>query len=492
MPPAVEKLVDLIYSATLEKWTARNEEVFQALFGAPQGRYPLKAKDTVALRAPGFRDDSGVPFAAYIARPNPDSGPYGGMSFVMFPAAGSSCLIGMVIGTQGLAPDEAILGRPGHARKMQAICAWLNDRRRGGELAAWAKQDPTRTDLEVPENVRRAWPEYADAFRRYGKYMYALYRPGQDRQETAQAASAMLDVMFEERGFEPLEAHRKEVGELRDAWFAHLMPSIARQEVAQLLEARRYVILQGPPGTGKTRMASLLLEEEYGGFGMTIQFHPGATYETFVGGLAPVHGDAALGLRFAPAPGFLMRAASEAARNPSRKYLLHIDEINRADLAKILGEALFLFEPQPERERTIELPYDFGEPFHTSLRLPGNLHVLGTMNTADRSIAIVDLAVRRRFAFATLWPSAAVVEEHGCELARRAFRELLSLFIEHAPDESLTLAPGHSYFLGDSDDSVRLKLRTELVPLLEEYLAQGYVAGFAEAVRGYLQWLRTL
>jgi 5-methylcytosine-specific restriction protein B len=114
------------------------------------------------------------------------------------------------------------------------------------------------------------------------------------------------------------------------------------------------------------------------------------------------------------------------------------------------------------------------------------------MNTADRSIAIVDVALRRRFAFATLWPSAEVVGERSCDPGPRAFRELLSLFIEHASEDGLTLAPGHSYFLAPTPEAVRRKLRTALAPLLEEYLAQGYVAGFAEAVRGYLQWLRTL
>ncbi|MCS6954119.1 MAG: hypothetical protein RMK57_15525 [Bryobacterales bacterium] len=138
-----------------------------------------------------------------------------------------------------------------------------------------------------------------------------------------------------------------------------------------------------------------------------------------------------------------------------------------------------LFEPDPEYERSIELPYDFGEPFHKSFRLPPNLHVLGTMNTADRSIAIVDLAVPRRFAFATLWPSAQVVEEHSREPGPQAFRELLALFIEHAPEESLTLLPGHSYFLGDTEEQVRVKLRTAPAALFEEYLVQGYVAGFS-------------
>ena len=108
------------------QWSKRNDEAFKALFGSPEGRYPKAAEKSVTLRAPEMSQDSGVPFAAYIHPSNPTKGAYGGFSFVIFPAAEAPCLVGLVVGTQGLAPDEAILGRPGHARKAQAICAWLN------------------------------------------------------------------------------------------------------------------------------------------------------------------------------------------------------------------------------------------------------------------------------------------------------------------------------------------------------------------------------
>jgi len=306
----------------------------------------------------------------------------------------------------------------------------------------------------------------------------------------------MLDIMFEERGQTPLSEFKSDADAIESAWFDYLMPTITPDQVSSLLKTRRYVIIQGPPGTGKTRMAREMLAKDYAGIGQTIQFHPNTTYENFVGGLAPVQentsNNGALGFRFAPKPGFLMEAAAKAYEDPARNYLLHIDEINRADLGKILGEAIYLFEPDPESPRELTLAYDFGEPFFRKLRLPNNLHVLGTMNSADRSIAILDVAVRRRFAFLSLWPSLAVVEEHGCELSQKAFRELVSTFIEHATDEALPLVPGHSYFLGKDEGLARTNLKTSLVPLLTEYLAQGYVSGFAEPIRAYLQWLESL
>jgi 5-methylcytosine-specific restriction protein B len=487
-----ELLVEVIHSKKMESWKERNQRALAALFGS---RYPKRAQDFVKLRAPDMQgSDTGVPYAAYIDPSNPDAGAYGGMSFVIFPVENEPCLVSMVIGTQGLAPDEGVLGRPGHARKMRAICGWLNLSFGRGELVAWAKQDPTRIDVDVPKAVQHGWSAYDRVFKRYGKVMYALYKPTDDRVATESAVAALLDVMFEERGQVPLAPYQPDSQRIRSDWFGCLMPETKQGEIVDLLKHRRYVILQGPPGTGKTRMARKILADNYKGFGRSIQFHPNTTYESFVGGLAPVHthGNGSLGFRFAPTPGFLMEAAKAALGGSSRPYLLHVDEINRADLGKILGEAIYLLEPEPEAQREIGLAYDFGEPFHRSLYLPDNVHILGTMNSADRSIAIVDVAVRRRFAFRSMWPSRAVVRDHGCELTEAAFDELLSIFVEHAPDDAFELAPGHSYFLEKDEQLAKRNLKTNLAPLLREYLAQGYVGGFAEPVRSYLQWLDSL
>ncbi len=485
-------LLEIIHSSTQDAWSERNKAAFEALFGSPEGRYPKSAEKAVTRRAPEISADSGVPFAAYIHPSNPSSGPYSGLSFVIFPVPDGPCLIGLVVGTQVLSPDEGILGRPGHARKAQAICSWLNRKFGNGSFVAWAKQDPTRTDLSVPDSVKQTWPAYKSVFDRYGKEIYAVYCPTSDRRSTEAAITAFLDLLFEERGYRPIASCQADYESIRAAWFDYLMPTIERSEIAGLLAARRYVIVQGPPGTGKTMMATDLLQKEYEGRGRSIQLHPNTTYENFIGGLAPATTGGDLGLRFAPSPGFLMEASAQALSDPEHHFLLHIDEINRADLAKILGEAIFLLEAEAISERKIDLPYDFGQPFHRTFLLPKNLHILGTMNSADRSIAIVDVAVRRRFAFVSLWPRMSVVEKHGCATMQKAFRHLVSIFVEHATDEAFPLVPGHSYFLESEETRARQSLRVNLVPLLEEYLAQGYVGGFAEPIRAYLQWVRAL
>jgi 5-methylcytosine-specific restriction protein B len=488
----MDSLIKLIQTLGTADWQPRCRAAFDELYSAKGGRYPDRAQKVAAQRVPEFKGDIGVPFGALIHPSNPDSGPYGGMSFVVFPTSDVPCLMGLVVGTQGLSPDEEILARPGHARKVGAICGWLNHRYGKGKLCAWAKQDPVRTDLEIPPSIAQAFSPYGTIFERYGKVLYGIFASNEDGNATADAAKAFLDLMFGERKQFPLKSEESDAERIRSGYFAHMLPDVNETDVAALLQSRRYAIIEGPPGTGKTRMALRLLRGHYGGRGTSIQFHPNTTYENFVGGLAPTLSAGELGLRFAPHPGELMRAAKMALEHPTETFLLHVDEINRADLAKILGEAIFLLEQQIDEKRVINLAYDFGPPFGRRLSIPGNLHILGTMNSADRSIAIVDVAVRRRFAFVKLWPQMRVVAEHGGPLMQEAFKELMDIFVDHASEDAFPLVPGHSYFLEKDDRQAMRLLKVNLGPLLQEYLSQGYVATFSDSIRAYLQWLETL
>ena len=182
------------------------------------------------------------------------------------------------------------------------------------------------------------------------------------------------------------------------------------QEIEQLLTERRQVIFQGPPGTGKTYVARELAQVLAGGADPAdrvklVQFHPSYAYEDFVQGFRPkpsADGQVSFYLRDGPLLRAAERAKEQAKQDPEAKHYLIIDEINRGNLAAVFGELYFLLEYRGEK---MKLQYS-----EDAFSLPENLFIIGTMNTADRSIALVDLALRRRFYFVEFRPDEEPVK----------------------------------------------------------------------------------
>ena len=200
----------------------------------------------------------------------------------------------------------------------------------------------------------------------------------------------------------------REKGEgLKDLANRLYLPVDFLREIEQLLAEKRQVIFQGPPGTGKTFVARELARVLAGGDDPAdrvtlVQFHPSYAYEDFVQGFRPkpsADGQVSFYLRDGP----LLRAAERARQDEGGKHYLIIDEINRGNLAAVFGELYFLLE---YRGAKMQLQYSPDEDFS----LPKNLFIIGTMNTADRSIALVDLALRRRFYFVEFYPDKEPVK----------------------------------------------------------------------------------
>lgn len=384
-----------------------------------------------------------------------------------FPKKDDGSLLGLLVGTRGLSPDEGILTRPRHRRRIAALRRYLS--RIGVDV--WTKPDPSALDVAVPKIVRDRFAGFEHAFRKYEREMYCIARVSNETRKAVEVIQAFFDLYAFERGWKVLKEFKESYDEFHAALHEDLFRTVTDAEVDALLRQRRFVFLQGPRGTGKTRLAEEVRRRFFAGRGMTIQFHPAVTYEDFVIGLSPDTKEGTL--RFDVRQGWLLEAARSAKEAP---FLLVIDEVNRADLGKVLGEAIYLFEAGEvggERAREVELPHAVDGKRRFSI--PENLYVLATMNTADRSIASIDLAIRRRFAFVAIPPKRAVVADQRLTQATEIFDRLTDVFVEHAPDDALELLPGHAYFLAKSEAELHQRFRFELIPLLDEYLRQGFL-----------------
>ena len=246
-----------------------------------------------------------------------------------------------------------------------------------------------------------------------------------------------------------------------------LLPVEFLEEIVTLLQEKKQVIFQGPPGTGKTFVAQKLAaclagpEERV----TLVQFHPSYAYEDFVEGFRPTLENGQPGFKLRKGP--LLRAAERARNDSEADHYLIIDEINRGNIAKVFGELYFLLE---YRNREMTLQYS-EEPFS----LPPNLYIIGTMNTADRSIALVDMALRRRFYFKMFHPDDEPVKSvlRKWIAQNAAGMEWVADVVERTNEllkDDRHAAIGPSYFMtpGLNEAAVRRIWEHSVLPYLEE------------------------
>ncbi|CAM3996975.1 AAA family ATPase [Cohnella lubricantis] len=254
------------------------------------------------------------------------------------------------------------------------------------------------------------------------------------------------------------------------------------EEIRHSLTSKKNLILQGPPGVGKTFVAKRLAYYHNGSKDDSrismIQFHQSYSYEDFIQGYKPTEGGG-----FSLRNGVFYDFCQRAAKDPEHNYYMIIDEINRGNLSKIFGEVMMLIEcDKRSRAYSVKLTYsESGEPFY----IPNNVYLIGTMNTADRSLALVDYALRRRFAFVSVEPAFGTPAFQEFLQSKGVSQGFINRIVASMNDingeirnDKVNLGKGyeigHSYFcpsgsVGDEEAWYKGVLKLEIEPLLREY-----------------------
>lgn len=419
--------------------------------------------------------DKGAYFGC-ISEGEERSGPYSDLSIVVFPSdekdddANDRWIIALGVGSLGYKNDYALASLPGTRRafvkhlKRYAYTFIKNDFMDIESYDGFRKfcKDNKK---EIPKTLKNAVKDYHKVL-----LTATLFDPN-DEKAGEDLITKYLAMYAKLRQWPTNDDHRKAV---KDALKVSTPKTDDESNVKALLEKRKYVVLQGAPGTGKTRLAKRIASDTEKENVFFTQFHAETTYSDFIYGIIPdVKGDT---LKYTDREGIFVEAIKKAQDNPNKKVYLIIDEINRANLSNVLGPSFYLFEPtMTDSNVTIEVC-----PGLELEKLPDNLYVIATMNTADRSLAVVDFALRRRFAWYTLFPQDIEKSvDAGKHFCKAEFNAIADIFEQYASDEELNLQPGHAYFIVSADDKeneIENRLRYEVMPLIKEYLLDGMLA----------------
>ena len=478
-----------------EKFINEMEKILKDLGAQTRGK---KSNKLYVLRKAVHEDltvdgESKQNFIGFIRAGQAESGPYAGLSLKVNPGI-NHYRISLDIGSLGFGDDYQLAATPGVKRKFMRLQKDLMNYAKEKSSGNDAANFPLKcfcavdfTDDSEKQHLKSLEAEYVDDkidSHTQDLFVVMVEKPNFDVMENKQewekeifwrVFKAVAAVYAEVRNWPNTRAQKKTATDYLEAICLKKDNTIDEiTEVKNLLEKRKYVVLQGAPGTGKTRLTGKL-RSDFSDYVFT-QFHAETSYSDFIGGYQPsVLGDNVV-YRYENGP--LLQAIKKAQEKSNEKVLLIIDEINRANLSNVLGEAFYLFEKSDEDTRAeISLGKQTdGQPEFRIKQLPENLYVVATMNTSDRSLAVVDFALRRRFMWYTLFPQSLPNNTFHLE----QFNKINEIFEMYASSEELLLQPGQSYFIADSEEEMKERIEYELLPLIKEYLNLGFLTNAAD------------
>ena len=416
-------------------------------------------------------------------------GPYHDFSIVIFPSkeVGKSWILALGVGSMGFKNDYELASYPGLKRLFSKIIKPDN---------GYIKSDFSNIEDGLPKeffgrediiHLKKA----IDNSRGYGKVLPAIQiLKDIESDETRDLISAFLAIYAKIKNWNSKSEFSTAIDQALKPFLTSKSSEIT-DELFKLIKERKYVILQGAPGTGKTRTAKLL-GEKLTAEKFFIQFHAETSYSDFISGLRPKINSNVIG--YEVIKGEFVKAIEFANKHENTNVLLIIDEINRANLANVLGPIFYLFEHKMDISNVeVEISADL-----KIKQLPKNLYVVATMNTADRSLAVVDFALRRRFAWYTVKPTIIAgnskkinktevtqVEGTNSYFFIEDFSKISAIFNWYATSNELSLQPGQGYFIANNVEEMENRIRYEIFPLIKEYLEEGLIRSAKEEFNNY-------
>lgn len=416
-------------------------------------------------------DDQNRAYFGFVQPDEAPNGAYHDFSLVLFPGGvDTKWIVELGVGSSGFKNDFDLATFPG----LRRLFATLVDQANG-----FCKSDFSDIETKLPRAFARRddLAHLSNTVDYYSKYFSACQVIDDPESEEGRLfIDAFLAAYARTRNWPSNATQRAEVDK---ALARRRVPVISDplEEVNSLIKGRRFVVLQGAPGTGKTRLAKLVAAGLDAKIFFT-QFHAETSYSDFVHGLLPDSQEGVL--TYKPRDGVLASAIHSAMSDPTVNTVLIIDEINRANLSNVLGPVFYLFEHQmQESDISVNVTPDL-----SLTRLPENFFVIATMNTADRSLAVVDFALRRRFAWYAIHPEP-ISPDGEFKFFDEDFEVFDRIFSWFATSSELPLQPGQGYFIALNADEMTNRVRYELYPLISEYLQEGLLRSAKEEFNSY-------